>query len=63
MRDYERYFEENARLHSLVSQYREERDSSNLEVNRLKHIHNDRVGSLTDEANEKVASLENHVLD
>lgn len=63
MRDYERYFDDNKRLRELINQLRDEKESAVSEVSRLKIVFNSRINELNDEANVKIAHLENTLLE
>lgn len=63
MRDYERYFDDNKRLRELINQVRDEKESAVSEVSRLKLVFNSRINELNDEANVKIAHLENILLE
>ena len=63
MRDYERYFDDNKRLRELINKLRDEKESALSEVNRLKIVFNSRINELNDEANVKIAHLENTMLE
>ena len=63
MRDYERYFDDNKRLRELINQLRDEKESALSEINRLKIVFNSQINELNDEANVKIAHLENTMLE
>lgn len=63
MRDYERYFDDNKRQRELINQLRDEKESAISEVNRLKIVFHSRINEINDEANVKVAHLENNLLE
>lgn len=58
MSDYERLFDENKRLRELTNQLREEKESAFTELARNKLNQQNRINDLTDDANAKMASLE-----
>ena len=63
MRDYERYFDDNKRLRELINQLRDEKESAVSEVSRLKIVFSSRINEINDEANVKIAHLENTLLE
>jgi hypothetical protein len=63
MRDYERLFDENKRLRELTNQLREEKESAFTELARNKLNQQNRINDLTDDANAKMASLEQQLID
>ena len=62
-REYERYFKENARLKEIIGSLREEKEIAQSEVKRLKTIYADRVNEINDEANLKLAHIENQLIE
>lgn len=62
-RDYQKTFDENMQLKDLTNILRDQKDQGLSEVNRLKHIHMERVNELNDDYNTKLASTENTLID
>ena len=63
MRDYERYFDENKRLREIVNSLREEKDTAQSEVKKLKNQYQDRINELNDECNLRLAHMENLLIE
>jgi hypothetical protein len=62
-RDYQKTFDENLSLKNLVNVLRDQKDKGLSELNKMKHIHMERVNELNDDFNVKLATTENQLMD